>query len=151
MALKLQLVAEAALSQTGTLAFGSPVVTGLGSTAALILGQQVAGLGIPPGTLVASIDSPAQVTLTAPAQANGATPLDFLLEPVTLAQAKKQLRIEIPDDDALIASKLSAARRMCETWIKRSFLATTWRASWDSFPFGGGYYNRLNRQFYGAF
>lgn len=153
MSLVLQLVSEAQVSLTGTLTFGSPTVTGLSSTASLVVGQVVEGTGVPDGTLVQSIDSTTQVTLTQNAQANGATALSFLLEPVSLAQAKNQLRFEssFTNDDALIAGKLSTARRMCETHVKRSFLATTWLANFDSFPFGGGYYNRMLRQFYGAF
>jgi hypothetical protein len=151
MAVTLRVVTEASVGLTGTLTFGSAAVTGLAATSALVVGQVVQGAGLPDGTLVQSIDSTSQVTLTANAQANGATPLTFLLEPVTLAQAKAQLRVEVADDDVLIARLIGAARRVCETHTKRAFLATTFDALWDSFPFGGGYYNRSLRQFYGAF
>ncbi len=151
MGVVVQVTSEASTVLTGTLTFGSAVVTGLSSTAALVVGQFVQGTGVPSDTLVSSIDSPTQVTLTSNAQANGATSLSFMQEPVTLARAKSQLRVDITDDDVLIAYKLSAARRVCETYVKRAFLPTVFTAFWDSFPFGGGYYNRMLRQFYGAF
>lgn len=73
------------------------------------------------------------------------------VEPVDLATAKHHCRVEITDDDALITSLIVAARRACETAAKRSFISTTYDMVLDSFPFGGGYYNRMVRQFYGAF
>ena len=151
MSVVVQLITPPSVALTGTLTFGSAAVTGLSSTASLAVGQFVQGTGVPDQTLIASIDSTSQVTLTSTAQANGSTSLTFLVEPVTLAQAKSQLRVDITDDDVLIAKKIATARGMCEAFVKRSFLNTVWQAQWDSFPFGGGYYNRSLRQFYGAF
>ena len=54
------------VTQNGTLSDNSPVVTGLASTAALIPGMIVSGLGVLPGTKLLSIDSPTQVTLSQP-------------------------------------------------------------------------------------
>lgn len=68
-------------------------------------------------------------------------------EPVTTAEAKLHLRVDIPDDDALIGSLIVAARLVCETYTKRSLVATTWDLFLDGgFPWSGGYYNRLIRQ-----
>jgi hypothetical protein len=43
-----------------------------------VSGQPVEGVGIPAGTLIGSVNSPSQVTLTQGAQASGATALQFL-------------------------------------------------------------------------
>lgn len=69
-------------------------------------------------------------------------------EPVSLADAKAQMRIEsgFTADDALISGLVTAARLACETTLRQSFLATTWRYYADAFPWGGGYYNRTIRQ-----
>lgn len=72
-------------------------------------------------------------------------------EPVTLDEAKLHCKVEHPDDDALIAALISAARSIAETRLRRAIVSTTFDAVYDSFPFGGGYYNRPLRQFYGAF
>lgn len=74
-------------------------------------------------------------------------------EPVSLAEARNHLRVpdDLTEDDALIAGLVAAARRVCETLASKAFVDTTFDAVYDSFPFGGGYYNRQLRQFYGAF
>lgn len=151
MPLIVNLVAPPSATQSGTLTSGSPTVTGLADTSLLCGALFVKGAGIPAGTCVLSIDSATQVTLNANATATGPASLAFALEPVTLAEAKLHLRVTIPDDDAYIAGLIRAARRLCETYEKVSYLPTSWRAVYDGFPFGGGYYNRQLRQFYGAF
>jgi len=62
---------------TGTTTIGSPIVTGLASTAALLVGQAVIGTGVPVGAKVLTVDSASQVTLTVNAAANGTVPLLF--------------------------------------------------------------------------
>lgn len=151
MSLVLRTVSEPTIVTSGTLAFGSATVTGIASTAALSAGQAVQGTGIPSGTLILSITSPTQITLTQNAQANGPTSLTFPVEPLTLAEAKAHLRVTIDDFDDYIVTLIPAARRALETHSHRAFISTTFDALWDSFPFGGGYYNRQLRQFYGAF
>lgn len=66
-------------------------------------------------------------------------------EPVSLADAKLFLRVDIPDDDLLIGAIISAARIHAETITRRTFMATTFDLVIDQFPFGGGYYNRAVR------
>lgn len=66
-------------------------------------------------------------------------------EPVTLAEAKLHLRVDIDDDDSLIASLITAARRLCEAASKRVFVTTTFDVVEDSFPVMGGYISRLLR------
>lgn len=48
-------------------------------------------------------------------------------EPLTLAEAKSWLRVEIADDDALISGLISAARALAEKETGRSFLTQQWR------------------------
>jgi uncharacterized phiE125 gp8 family phage protein len=55
-------------------------------------------------------------------------------EPVTLAEAKAHLRVDIPDDDAAITALITAARQRAETITNRSLITQTWRAWLDGFP-----------------
>jgi uncharacterized phiE125 gp8 family phage protein len=55
-------------------------------------------------------------------------------EPVTLAEAKLHLRVDITDDDALISSLIVAARRVCEARLHRAFINQTWSLAIDGFP-----------------
>lgn len=58
-------------------------------------------------------------------------------EPVSLALAKKQCRIEADytDEDDLIARLITAARLYCEARISRAFVTQTVKLSLDAFPF----------------
>ena len=47
-------------------------------------------------------------------------------EPVTLTEAKAQLRLDIADDDGLLAGYLIAAREFIEGQIKRDLVPKTW-------------------------
>lgn len=55
-------------------------------------------------------------------------------EPVSLAEAKAHLRVDIPDDDTYIATLVQAARERVETITNRSLVTQTWRAWLDAFP-----------------
>ncbi len=151
MAVVLTTITEPSITLTGTLISAAATVTGLSSTAALFVGMPVSGTGVPYGTLIATIASATALTLTQNATASGAVALTFPLEPLTLTETKNHLRVTFTDDDWLIANLISASRRRLEVHTKRAFINTTFDAAWDSFPFGGGYYNRQLRQFYGAF
>lgn len=48
------------------------------------------------------------------------------LEPITLAQAKLHLRVDIADDDALITTLISAVREQCERRTRRTLVESTW-------------------------
>lgn len=142
----LEIVTGPVVTQTGTTTSGSAVVTGL-TTSALAGAVFVSGTGIPPETFVQSIDSASQVTLTAAATATGAASLTFGLEPITLREAKKHLRVDIDDDDALIASYIDAARLMAEVMLRQTLLTTTYDWFSDGFPASAnGYFNRFIRQ-----
>lgn len=64
-------------TSNGTTAIGSPVVTGLASTAGYTVGMSVLGNGIPLGASILSVDSASQVTLTTNASTAGAQDLVF--------------------------------------------------------------------------
>lgn len=55
-------------------------------------------------------------------------------EPVTLAEAKSHLRVDVADDDTLITSLIVAMRTDCENEIKRSLITQTWEKVLDFFP-----------------
>lgn len=56
------------------------------------------------------------------------------VEPLTLAEAKAHLRVDIADEDALINSIITATRQYCEQITGRSLLAQQWRLVLDQFP-----------------
>lgn len=55
-------------------------------------------------------------------------------EPVTLAEAKAQCRVDVADDDAVLTNYITAARRWCETIARRAFLTQTWQLWLDAWP-----------------
>lgn len=56
-------------TSSGNITAGSPVITGIPSTAILQVFWGVSGKGIPGGSFIASVDSPSQVTISSPATA----------------------------------------------------------------------------------
>ena len=133
--------------QSGATSSGSAVITALSDTTEIQPGAIATGPGIPFGTLVKSVDSPTQVTLTNNATATATAALSFAVEPVTLAQAKGYLKLDtFTDDDWLIAQFIQAARIHCEVELRQSIMTQTWVLYLDSFPSAGGYYNRAIRQ-----
>ena len=44
------------------------------------------------------------------------------VEPVTVAEAKAHLRVDISDDDTYIGTLITAAREWCEEYLDRSAL-----------------------------
>jgi uncharacterized phiE125 gp8 family phage protein len=55
-------------------------------------------------------------------------------EPVSLAEAKLHLRVDVDDDDALIGSLISAARQAAETLTGRQMITARWKLVLDAFP-----------------
>lgn len=144
----LTLVTGPSVSASGATTAASATVT-LASTAAIAGAVTVSGTGIPPGTLVKSVDSATEITLTKNATATGSPTLTFGIEPVTLAEAKLHLKIDsdLTDDDNLIAALITAARKKCETETWRTFLTSTWDYSIDEFPWGqlGDWHHRQDQ------
>ncbi len=54
-------------------------------------------------------------------------------EPVTLAEAKAHLRVDVSDDDALISALILAARQAAEERTGRRFVTQRWKALFGSF------------------
>lgn len=55
-------------------------------------------------------------------------------EPISLSEAKKHLRVEITDDDALINALIVTAREYCEGFQNRKYITQTLELILDSFP-----------------
>ncbi len=55
-------------------------------------------------------------------------------EPVTLDEAKLFLRIDTADDDALLATLITASRRLVEQTTGKCLLLQTWRFGVDRWP-----------------
>jgi uncharacterized phiE125 gp8 family phage protein len=56
------------------------------------------------------------------------------LEPVLLADAKQQARIDTTDDDALVTSLITGARQWAERYTGRAFINQTWQMFLDVWP-----------------
>jgi len=56
------------------------------------------------------------------------------IEPVLLDEAKRQCRVEVADDDALIAGLIVAARQYVEVATRRPLMRQTWDWKFDGFP-----------------
>ena len=56
-------------------------------------------------------------------------------EPVTLAEAKLHLRVDLSDDDALITAMITAARDMVERYTSRTLIYTAYRLTMDNWPY----------------
>ncbi len=59
---------------------------------------------------------------------------DAAVEPLSIADAKSHLRVDIPDDDVLIGALILASRRFAEHLTQRALIYQAWRLVIDSFP-----------------
>ncbi len=59
------------------------------------------------------------------------------VEPVALAEAKQQARIDGGDDDAFVAALIVAARQWAEAYTGRAFIAQVWQLWLDDAPGAG--------------
>lgn len=57
-----------------------------------------------------------------------------VIEPVSLDEMKKHLRVDIDDDDELIQAMITAARTHIENITRRAFLTQTWDKCLQSWP-----------------
>jgi uncharacterized phiE125 gp8 family phage protein len=55
-------------------------------------------------------------------------------EPVTLTEAKLQLRVTINDDDNLITALIAQAREYCEGFQCKAYITQTWQLWLDGWP-----------------
>jgi len=55
-------------------------------------------------------------------------------EPLSLAEAKRHLRVVVSDEDALVLGLITAARASCETRTQNQLVASRWKLVLDSFP-----------------
>lgn len=55
-------------------------------------------------------------------------------EPVSVEHAKLHLRVDVDDDDVLIASLITAARQAAETLTGRQLMTARWKLVLDAFP-----------------
>lgn len=90
-------------------------------------------------------------TTTIPAPGLNAPRLVRLVEPaadpVSLAEAKLWLRIDVTEDDALLSELIKAARSVFEQLTGRILITTSLRAQWDYVPRVGTYaYAALGRE-----
>jgi uncharacterized phiE125 gp8 family phage protein len=60
-----------------------------------------------------------------------------VVEPLTLAEAKRALRIDHADDDAMVQSMIKAARQRVEARTGRALISQNWRIVMDAWPWGG--------------
>jgi len=56
------------------------------------------------------------------------------LEPISLADAKTHLRVDLTEDDTLISALISATRDYVERYCRRGLLTQTWLLAIDHFP-----------------
>jgi uncharacterized phiE125 gp8 family phage protein len=59
------------------------------------------------------------------------------VEPVTLSEAKAHLRVDATEDDAYIATLITAAREWVEQYLDRTLVHTQWVMRFDKFPDSG--------------
>ena len=57
------------------------------------------------------------------------------VEPVSLAEAKAHLRVDISDDDSYISALITAARQYVEEYLDRALIAQQLTMRMDSFPY----------------
>ena len=58
-------------------------------------------------------------------------------EPVSVSEIKTHLRIDVSDEDTLLAGYISAAREMCETISRRAFVTQTIQTRFMMWPASG--------------
>jgi len=57
------------------------------------------------------------------------------VEPVSVAEAKEHLRVDISDDDTYIGSLITSARKYCEEYLDRALVSQQLTMRMDTFPY----------------
>lgn len=128
------LVTAPSVTVPGTLAAGSASVT-VDDTASIAGALSVAGVGVPLGTYVLSIDDATHFTMTKPATASGDVALSVGIEVVTLAEAREHLySCGQSSDNMTLAGMITGARQAIETRCWRALLTSTWDYTIAEFP-----------------
>jgi hypothetical protein len=60
------------------------------------------------------------------------------VEPISLAAARLQIKMDSDFEDVLINEGIAAARRDAENFLRRSLVTQTWTLAYDEFPDGSG-------------
>ena len=60
-------------------------------------------------------------------------------EPLSLAEAKAHLRLEVSEDDVQVAALIKAARQWAEGYLWRRIVTQTWELLLDGFPARGNF------------
>lgn len=56
------------------------------------------------------------------------------VEPVTVDEVRRQLRLDHDEEDVLIGQKITSVRRIAEIRLRRQFITATWCLRLDCFP-----------------
>jgi len=59
------------------------------------------------------------------------------VEPISTAEAKTHLKVDVSDDDTLIATLVASARRSCEEYTNRALIDQSWTLFMDFWPGAG--------------
>ncbi len=97
---------------TGLRTSGSPIITGIASTALLQVGQAISGTGIPGSTFILSVDSGTQITMTANASSGSAT--STVITPITATSATiniPTLRVTYKDNVKIVVYRWSVGQQ----------------------------------------
>ena len=122
---QITLSANATAGGSSTLSFSSPVVTGLSSTANLLVGESVTGTGIPAGTTISAINSSTQITLSQSATTNGSSTLSFTSPVVTGLSSTANLLVGEPVTGTGIPAGTTISAINSSTQVTLSQSATT--------------------------
>jgi hypothetical protein len=125
------------LAATGTITAGSPIITGLTSTAGLDATYQAIGAGVHRDAFVKSVDSAAQLTMTAPSTASGVVTLNFCKTRYSFPSDYDRLQDRTQWDRTQHWELLGPETAQQWQWLKSGYIATGPRIRWRVM---GGYF-----------
>lgn len=127
-------------TQTASVTSGSPVLTGIGNTAGMLAKRYtVTGTGIPNDTVIVSVDSPSQVTLSQNfVGLNGAYSYNFCQTQYSIASDYDRQINRTQWDKTKHWEMLGPESQQQAQWLKSGFISTGPRLRWWM---EGGYFN----------